>query len=93
MSVHVAATELAQAFIEAGERVIDNDPQGRAVTTDLYAHSLTVATKHNLHPVRVLTAADDLIRGLRDHLRGPKLVRHPAYVPWVIGKKQWEDDT
>lgn len=80
-----AAHEIAQAAIECGERVVENDPHGRCVSTDLYQHGLAVATKYKLHPVRVLTAADDLIRGLRDHLRGPKRVEHPPYCPWIYG--------
>lgn len=81
VAVDMAAHEVAQAAIECGERVVENDPHGRCVTIDLYAHSLSVATKYNLSPVRVLTAADDLVRGLRDFLRGPKTSRFGMFGP------------
>jgi hypothetical protein len=80
-----AAHEIAQAAIEAGERVVENDKEGRCVTTDLYALSLNESKRHLVNPVRALTAADDLIRGVRDYIRGPKRVDYPNVTPWIPG--------
>ena len=91
-AVDRASHEIAQAAIEMGERVATLDTEGRCVTTDLYALSLAAATRHNVHPVRALTAADDLIRGLRDYIRGPKRVHYPNVTPWITGTSQWGNE-
>jgi len=74
-----AAHEIAQAAIEMGERVAELDTEGRCVTMDLYALGLNAAKRHKVHPVRALTAADDLIRGLRDYVRGPVVYRFGSF--------------
>jgi hypothetical protein len=58
-------------FYRAAKRVVDNDPEGRCVTTDLYVLGLRAATRHKVHHVRVLTAIIDLAWGQRDYARGP----------------------
>ena len=88
-AVDQAAHEVAQAAIEMGERVATLDTTGSCVTLDLYALSLNAAKRHLVHPVRALTAAIDLLWGVRDFVRGPKVTHHPAYCPWIEGKPQW----
>jgi len=85
-----AVRSVMRGFYKAAERVVDNDPHGRCVTTDLYSLGLNAAKKHKVHPVRLFTAIIDLAWGCRDYARGPKLVLHPAYCPWVTGAEQWE---
>lgn len=77
-----AVGEVADGYMDAAQRVVENDPLGRCVTIDLYALGLNAAKRHHVNPVRVLTAVIDLAWGNRDYLRGPKLVDHPNYTPW-----------
>jgi len=78
-AVDRAAHEIAQAAIEMGERVAELDRTGACVTYDLYTLALDASRRHLVNPVRALTAADDLIRGLRDFLRGPKTLPRSRY--------------
>ena len=71
-AISAAAGEIAQAALECGERVATLDTTGSAVTLDLYALGLRAATRRRVHPVRALTAAIDVLIGLRDFIRGPK---------------------
>jgi hypothetical protein len=77
-----AAAVIAEEALDMGNDVALKDTAGSAVTRDLYALGLCAATKENVHPVRALTAAIDVLYGLRDYVRGPKkgIYFGPCYV-------------
>jgi hypothetical protein len=73
MTTHFPAViEIAEGALDAGNRVATLDRDGRCVTLDLYALGLDAARRDRVHPVRALTAAIDLLWGLRDYVRGHK---------------------
>lgn len=84
-----ALRSVIKAFYKAADRVVTEDTEGRAVTTDLYSLGLNAAKRHKVHPVRLFSAIIDIAWGCRDHARGPKVVHHPAYASWIQGEVQW----
>lgn len=75
MTIFEAATAaMIQYGLDCGLLVAEGDTEGRVIPLSYP------------HPVRVLTAAADVIIGMRDLLRGDKRYALPRFGPCVVGE-------